>query len=113
MPTLTDAEPRPGTLGISISAPIAEADADRRMALSVAVRAAGSACSTRQAPVRSETRTSAPHGGGWRARSTPMVTSDRCSACSSEVVNSATVAPPAFSSASAAAIASSIDSAEG
>ena len=49
MPTLTDAELRPGTPGININAPIAEAEADSRTALSVAARAAGSACSTRQA----------------------------------------------------------------
>ena len=64
MPTLTDAELRPGTPGININAPIAEAEADSRTALSVAARAAGSACNTRQAPVRSYTNTSAAHGGG-------------------------------------------------
>ncbi len=109
MPTLTDAELRPGTPGTNINAPIAEAEAASRTALSVAARAAGSACRTRQAPVRSDTNTSAPHGGGRRSRSTPIVMSDRCAARISDVVNNATVAPPAFNSATAAANAWSID----
>ncbi len=113
MPTLTDAELRPGTPGINIDAPIADAEADSRTALPVAARAAGSACSTRQAPVRSDTNMSAPHGGGCPSRSTPIVTSERCAARISDVVNNATVAPPAFSSATAAATAWSIDPSEG
>ncbi|WP_263997430.1 hypothetical protein [Mycolicibacterium vanbaalenii] len=112
-PTLTDSGPLPGTPGINISAPSVVADTDSRTPLAVTARAVGSECRMRQTDSRSGTNTSAPHGGGQPGRSSPIVRSASWLADRSGVVSSATVAPSAFSSSTAAASASSIEPSTG
>ena len=86
-------------------APNSTSTADAPLAL--AARAAGKACSIRQAPVRSATKTSAPQGGRRCLPQHPIVSRRLWAADISGVVSRATVFPSALAAATTSASASS------
>ncbi|MHC3368518.1 hypothetical protein ACYAFX_15210 [Rhodococcus aetherivorans] len=112
-PAVTDSGPVPGTPGNMSSAPRAEASRAISTPRRLAVRAAGSACRIRHAPVRSRTIRSAGQGGRLPSRRTPMPTSARARACAASAVRTTTVPPPRCNLSTMPSSAASIDSTRG